>query len=329
MSSSAINTTSFSPARGLHNPHVQSVLSSTGIRRRQVLHSFAPLRGITEDLIVPCTDGVQLLAHYTPAIPGGPLVFLIHGWEGSAESIYLLSAAAAFHAAGYSVVRLNLRDHGDSHHLNEDLFHSCRLQEVLDAVVWVQQRFRPSQLLLGGFSLGGNFAVRVAAAADDAGLTIDRVLAVCPVLDPAVTMNALDTGWFVYRRYFIHKWRNSLMKKMQAFPDTYDFKTLRSFTGLTDMTAYFVDQYTDYPDVYTYLGGYALTGDRLAHLNVDTRMLLADDDPVIPLSSLDEVATSDALRIRRTKFGGHCGYLSNWKLDSWVNDWLLQEAQSP
>ncbi|MDG1462643.1 MAG: alpha/beta fold hydrolase [Gammaproteobacteria bacterium] len=327
MSLSAIKTTSFSPDYGLHNPHLQSVLSNIGLRRRQVLHAFAHLRDSTKALIVPCADDVQLLAHYTPAVSGGPLVLLIHGWEGSAESIYLLSAAATFHAAGYSVLRLNLRDHGDSHHLNKDLFHSCRLQEVLDAVAWAQQRFRPSELLLGGFSLGGNFAVRVAAAADDEGLSIDRVLAVCPVLDPAVTMHALDTGWFIYRRHFIHKWRNSLMKKMQAFPQTYDFKTLRNFNNLTEMTAYFVDHYTDYPDVYDYLGSYALTGGRLAKLSIDTRMLLADDDPVIPVSSLDEIAVTDALQVRRTKSGGHCGYLSNWRLHSWINDWLLQESQ--
>ena len=35
---------------------------------------------------------------------------------------------------GYDVVRLNLRDHGDSHHLNPEIFHSCRIAEVVGAV---------------------------------------------------------------------------------------------------------------------------------------------------------------------------------------------------
>ena len=36
--------------------------------------------------------------------------------------------------ADYDVARLNLRDHGDSHHLNDEIFHSCRIAEVVGAV---------------------------------------------------------------------------------------------------------------------------------------------------------------------------------------------------
>ena len=43
---------------------------------------------------------------------------------------------------GFDVVRLNLRDHGETHHLNRDLFHSCRLPEVVGAVRALQQCFR-------------------------------------------------------------------------------------------------------------------------------------------------------------------------------------------
>ena len=59
---------------------------------------------------------------------------LLHGWEGSSDSLYLLSLAQPLFEAGYDVARLNLRDHGDSHHLNEEIFHSCRIAEVVGAV---------------------------------------------------------------------------------------------------------------------------------------------------------------------------------------------------
>ncbi len=37
---------------------------------------------------------------------------LMHGWEGSADSLYLLSASQSLFEAGFEVVRLNFRDHG-------------------------------------------------------------------------------------------------------------------------------------------------------------------------------------------------------------------------
>jgi len=106
-------------------------------------------------------------------------VVLLHGWEGSADSLYLLSLAQLLFEQRFEVVRLNLRDHGDTHHLNRELFHSCRLPEVVGAVRALQQRFAPRPLQLVGFSLGGNFMLRVAAQAREAGLDLERVIAAC------------------------------------------------------------------------------------------------------------------------------------------------------
>lgn len=78
---------------------------------------------VTEEVILDCGDSVRLQGYYSPnANPDAPLVVLLHGWEGSANSMYLLSSAQSLFAAGYSIFRLNLRDHGESHHLNEELF---------------------------------------------------------------------------------------------------------------------------------------------------------------------------------------------------------------
>lgn len=277
------------------------------------------------DQVVDCGDGARLLVHLNEprnAERSGTVV-LIHGWEGSASSTYMLSAGSQLWSAGYRVARLNLRDHGDSHHLNRALFHSCRLDEVVGAVKWVQQEFPDSPLYLGGYSLGGNFALRVAARADAADLDIRRVVAICPVLNPEQTMEALDSGWAGYRMYFIHKWRRSLRLKRAAFPSEYDFSNLERFKTLGSMTDYFVRHYTEYPDLLTYLRGYALVGDRLAGMRVPSEMLVAEDDPVIPVKGLEQLARPDSLRIRRSAFGGHCGFLENYRLRSLLDRYLV------
>ena len=189
-------------------------------------------------VVVECGDGVRLLAHENQPAgeANGELVVFIHGWEGSANSSYLLSTAPFLARQGYRVIRLNLRDHGDSHHLNEDLFHSCRLPEVVGAVKSLQTANPETPLSLVGFSLGGNFALRVGSEAEAAGLNLKRIVAICPVLEPAETMRALDTGWYGYRYYFLRKWRRSMFKKSAAFPHLYDFKKLQQITLINRIT---------------------------------------------------------------------------------------------
>lgn len=278
----------------------------------------------SEDHIVDCGDGVRLLLHHTPPLydARGQVAVLIHGWEGSGMSTSILSVAAKLWNAGYRVIRLNLRDHGHSHHLNKGLFHSCRLAEATGAVKWVQANFPNDALVLGGYSLGGNFSLRIGAGAKESGLRIKRIVAVCPVLDPKETLASLDVGFPPYRAYYIKKWKRSLTRKNDAFPDLYDFSNLQSFTSLTKMTDYFVRNYTEYQDLDTYLSGYALTGDRLAHLEVPSRILLVDDDPIIPARTLENVAQPDSLSVERSPYGGHCGFINGYRLQSWLDDYF-------
>lgn len=313
----------FTPLRLLRHADVQAVLANSSWRRKLVLGEADNLLAVTEDLIIECNDGVRLSAQHTPARqPNGRVAILLHGWEGSSFSLHVLSAANRLWRAGFRIVRINMRDHGDSQHLNRGIFHSCRLDEMVDATRWVRERFPGEALCLGGYSLGGNFALRIAAAAGPA-LGLARVAAICPVLDPEETMAALDSGSVFYRRYFMNKWRSSLERKAQVFPADYDFGPLSRFRSLRDMTDFFVTRYTEFPDLGSYLRGYAITGERLARLAVPSMILLADDDPVIPVGSVARLAKPAALTINRTRWGGHCGFLLDYRLRTWADEYLV------
>jgi predicted alpha/beta-fold hydrolase len=231
----------------------------------------------------------------------------------------MLSAGTALHKAGYAVFRLNLRDHGDTQALNEGLFHSCRLDEVVGAVLGIRAKYASGRLALVGQSLGGNFALRIAARAPSVGLEIDRVIAICPVLRPHSTMHALDAGWWPYRKHFLNRWRRSLTAKAIAHPGLYNFGDLRRFRTLTETTAYFVENYTEFDSLDAYLNGYSLTGSRLADLRVSSRIILAEDDPFIPTADLAAIALSPLLELSTTPHGGHCGFVEGLLTPSWVD----------
>lgn len=315
----------FTPPRLLRHADVQAALANSGWRRKMVLGEADSLLAVTEDLIIDCHHGVRLTAQHTPPRePGGRVAILLHGWEGSSRSLHVVSGADRLWREGFRIVRINMRDHGDSQHLNRDIFHSCRLDEMVDAVRWVRDRFPGESLHLGGYSLGGNFALRIAAA-EGLALGLEKVVAICPVLDPEETMEALDSGSVIYRQYFISKWRRSLERKARAFPDDYDFGSLNRFRSLRDMTEFFVTRYTGFPDLVSYLRGYAITGERLARLSVPASILLADDDPVIPAASAARLARPAGLTVDRSRWGGHCGFLLDYRLRTWSDDYLVRQ----
>jgi predicted alpha/beta-fold hydrolase len=317
----------FRPPRWLRNRHLQSMLASTGWRRGRILRGAAPMLAAQRELLLDCGAGVRLQCFISspPGSGGTAPVVVLHGWEGSAESLYVLSLAQLLFARRCEVARLNLRDHGDTHHLNHELFHSCRLAEVVGAVRALQQQFGGRPLQLVGFSLGGNFMLRVAAQARTAGLNLARVLAVSPVLEPSATLTALERALPGYQRYFVYKWLRSLRKKQAAWPQAYDFGAISRLRDLRRMTAELVRSHSEFASLEDYLNGYAITGTRLARLEVPARIVTSLDDPIIPVADLALLARPATLAITLARYGGHCGFFEQLSGPTWLERRLLAE----
>lgn len=325
-----LDTGSFRPPPGLRHRHVQTMLSSMPVYAFVTRGRTKALLDASREEIIDCGDGVRLMGVMSARKSAARgLVILLHGWEGCADSSYMLSAGATLYEHGYDVFRLNFRDHGATQALNEELFHSCRIHEVVNAVRAIQDRHRAPRTVLVGFSLGGNFALRVAVRAAGAGIDLDRIVAVCPVLRPSNTMQALETGLWVYRRYFLKRWRRSLAAKARCFPGLYDFGDLRRLRTLSATTEFLVTRYSGFPDLETYLDGYAITGSALQGLEVPARIIAAEDDPVIPARDLADLAPGSALSVSLFRRGGHCGFVAGYNLRNWLDDAIAALLEAP
>lgn len=314
----------FLPPRMLRNAHVQSILSSTVPRKWFVKRTAKLLIRASQPHILDCGDGVRLQGEYSCRSENDKgLVILIHGWEGSVSSSYLLSSASALFNAGFNIFRLNLRDHGDTHHLNEELFNSVRLEEVVNAVVAIAKQFEHSKCFLAGFSLGGNFALRVATQLENREIELHKVVAICPLLNPVKTMASLEQGLFVYHDYFHKKWRRSLKKKLRYYPQLAYGEQLTQLKTLQAMNEFFVPNFTSFDSPQSYLSAYAITGDVLHNICVPSHIISAEDDPVVLSKDLDKLAVHPKLTVELTRYGGHCGFLQNYRLHSWVDQRLI------
>lgn len=309
----------FRPPRLLRSPHLQTLLSSRLVRGRDGVGVDLVERA--EAVTIPCRDGVRLQA-LVNHVPGAPLIVLLHGWLGRADSPYLRRASMALYRQGFGVARLLLRDHGDTAHLNEEMFNAARIDEVVDAVNWLL-RYGDGNGSLMGFSLGGNFVLRLARHREtSAGFR--SALAVCPVLDPAAAVIELDRGPAVYRQYFLGKWRRAFAAKEAAFPDRYEFAMARRLSLVSTLTDYFVARHTPYRDADEYYGHYTLSRELFGALRLPVRILATEDDPVVPAAHARALLDADAGGVvTLTRHGGHCGFIQDFRLSSALDDYAV------
>jgi predicted alpha/beta-fold hydrolase len=281
-------------------------------------------------MLVDAGDGVRLQGvHSVPTgvAPRG-LVLLLHGWEGSVDSNYMRLTAARLLGAGLAVFRLNFRDHGDSHHLNEGIFHSARIDEVVHAAGEVASRWPSLPFFAAGYSLGGNFALRLALRAPAAGIPLQRVAAVCPVLDPGRTMQQMEDGLPLYLYYFEQKWRRSLARKRALFPQAHAFDDDVLRLRLRALTEWMVLRHTDFATIDDYFEGYSIANGRLEALQLPADVLMSADDPVIPLHEFDRIATFPNIRLELAAHGGHCGFIESAKLDGYAEGWIAERLSA-
>ncbi|MFC7301505.1 YheT family hydrolase [Cognatiluteimonas weifangensis] len=317
----------YRPPWWLRNGHLQTMLGSSPWRQRRGRRALAALGTVSSVHVVDGGDGVRLQGVYSrlPGVAPRGLALLLHGWEGSADSSYMCLTAAQLLQRGFATFRLNFRDHGDSHHLNEALFHSNRIGEVVQAAGDIARRFSPgprAPLVVAGYSLGGNFALRLALRAPAAGLALTRVAAVCPVLDPARTMTHMEQGWPVYLHHFERRWRRSLLRKRALFPRTHDFDDRVLRLGMRELTRWLVQRHTEFASLDAYFDGYSIAGERLAALPVPAEILMASDDPVIPLDGFRALALPPQVHLEIAGSGGHCGFLLGAGMDGFAEAWV-------
>ena len=317
----------FSPHHLVRNPHVQSVLASSRLRLRRL--GALGVRAGARALLLDCGGGARLQAFHTPAA-GGPasrvvpdLAILVHGWEGCVDSTYMLSTGEILHRAGVEVVRLNLRDHGATHELNEGIFHANLVDEVVGAVAALARDVPHRRLTLLGFSLGGSFALRAALRAPEAGVALDHVVAVNPALHPPSIVEAIDRSR-LYRPYFLRRWRRSLAAKQRAFPGRYDFREALRLRTVLELTEAVIPLHTPFRSAAEYFAGYTLSDGRLAALDVPATILTAADDPLVRVDEFRALPETPALRVEIQARGGHCGYIEGPTLRSWLERRMLQ-----
>ena len=269
-----------------------------------------------EERLFAVDDGVQVLCrcHWQSGRADAPALLIVHGLEGSANSQYVRGTAAKAWEAGFSVVRMNVRNCGGTERLGPTLYHSGLSGDVATVVKQLIASEKLRRVCVAGFSMGGNQVLKMAGEfGGEAPPQLKAVAAVCPGVDLAASADALHLpGNRIYEYWFLWWLRLSLRRKQRLFPQRYalrGYRWLRSIRDFDDVITAPHCGFTGADDYYAR----ASAGPVLERIAVPTLVLHAKDDPFVRLTGTTRarMLANPNITLVETAGGGHCGFLAD------------------
>tara|TARA_Y100000813_G_scaffold192395_1_gene170409 strand:+ start:106 stop:1047 length:942 start_codon:yes stop_codon:yes gene_type:complete len=249
-------------------------------------------------------------------------VIFFPGWLGHKDSKYLIPLADLLHINNFDIIRIHPIDHGDTEHLNKDFFRATDIQTLIEAVEFIGKKYQDNEIHLIGFSLGGNIALRISAC--ESINFLKSTVVISPVIDPEISMRAMDNTSWILKKYFVNKWRRTLRRKMRLHNISNVEESLR-YKDLEKMTEFFTKNFSPHKNVKELFAGYAITQDTINQIKNNTLIYSSVDDPCVPIKPLCSLDQTNNVKFKPQQYGGHCGFIDDFKFNSSVYEEIVNK----
>ena len=249
-------------------------------------------------------------------------VIFFPGWLGHKDSKYLIPLADLLHINNFDIIRIHPIDHGDTEHLNKDFFRATDIQTLIEAVKFIGNKYQNNEIHLIGFSLGGNIALRISAC--ESINFLKSTVVISPVIDPEISMRAMDNTSWILKKYFVNKWRRTLRRKMRLHNISNVEESLK-YKDLEKMTEFFTKNFSPHKSVKELFAGYAITQDTINQIKNNTLIYSSVDDPCVPIKPLYSLDQTNNVKFKPQQYGGHCGFIDDFKFNSSVYEEIVNK----
>ena len=297
----------FVPRRFLSNRHVQTLLGNF-LRRANTLPA-------AEEQLFQVEEGVQVLCHchWQPNPEQHATVIIVHGLEGSSLSQYVVGTGSKAWNAGMNVVRMNMRNCGNTEKLTPTLYHSGLSSDV-GAVVrtLIEQKSLP-QIAVVGYSMGGNLVLKMAGDwGGNAPAELKAMAAVSPAADLGPSADAMHEppNW-IYEWKFLLSLMRRYKRKAALFPETYK-KVARFPRSIREFDDVITARYCGFSGAQDYYNR-AAAARVIDKIQVPTLIIHSHDDPFIRLlpETRARILANSHITLLEPLHGGHCAFLAS------------------
>lgn len=313
----------FRPLPFLRSSHLQTVLGAFWNPARRNLPARLAF--------VPLPDGDDLAIHLTTPRswqPGLPVAVLLHGLGGCHQSGYMVRVSNRLAARGLRTVAVDLRGAGAGAGRASRLYHAGCSADIRPVLDFCQTQAPGSPLVLLGFSMGGNIALKLAGEMQEADVpALKAVAAVAPPIDLVRCSDLLQKFPF-YDRFLVRHLLAQVRRHHELRPHLPPTRFPRrlSVRGFDDLYTAPRSGFRGVLDYYQRASALPL----ISRIRIPALLLTARDDPFICVTPFEELPPHPLLQIHIAPHGGHLGFLGwdgsggvRWG-ERFVEEWVCQ-----
>lgn len=257
------------------------------------------------------------------------MLLLIHGLEGSSESNYMVSSSNFLNKNGFDTVCFNLRGCSGEDNLLLSTYHSGKTEDVDFIVNHLIDNYDFNNLIIVGFSLGGNLTLKyLGEYADNLSHKVKGGFAVSVPIDIASAEKEMDKlKNKLYMEVFFKTMKNKVLEKSHKFPSyKLDKDKLFKATKFKHLEHLYTVPVFGFKNPEDYWQK-ASSKPYLSKINRPTLLVNAKDDSFLSKECfpIEEAKKSKYFHFIKTDYGGHVGFMSsfNTKENLWVENQIL------
>jgi len=245
------------------------------------------------------------------------LAILIHGLEGSSESKYMISTTNELNGKGIDTVSVNLRGCSGEDNLLLGTYHSGKTEDVHFIVNHILDNYDYENILIIGFSLGGNLTLKyMGEYSETLSTKVKGAIATSVPIDIASSELEMDkVKNKLYIEQFLKTIRLKVLEKSYKFPEfeldkdqLFKAKKFKQLEHLYTVPVFGFENPEDYWEK-------ASSKPYLSKIKQPTLLINAKDDSFLGADCFpyEQAGDSNAFFLEVTKYGGHVGFISTFK----------------
>ncbi|WP_375752316.1 hydrolase [Vibrio sp. HN007] len=299
--------TNFEPAKGLNNPHLQTIVP-------RLIRKSALFEPIWESLELPDGDFLDLAWSEDKSSDSAndkPIFVLFHGLEGSFYSPYANGLMKAFSDNGWLSVMMHFRGCSGRPNRLARAYHSGETEDARFFLNYLNEMFPNQPKVAIGISLGGNMLVRYLAHYRDNPI-LNAATVVSAPLDLAACSKRIESGFSkVYRNYLLSSLKDNALKKGNKLSEALGIssaaiKSVKTLYGFDDTITAPLHGFKNAAEYYAKCSGLPV----LNQVSIPLQVIHAKDDPFMTQKVIPDFKLNENIHYRLFKRGGHVGFLS-------------------